>query len=111
MVRYEQTGLGERWVPEFGSASDPQQLKTLLSYSPYHLVEDKQYPAVLFTTFANDTRVDPLHARKMCAALQHVSNQPVLLRTAADAGHASGGAGQGIALAADMLAFLDRQLR
>ncbi len=111
MVRYELTGLGSRWVPEFGTASDPLQFKTLLSYSPYHQVTDTQYPAVLFTTFANDTRVDPLHARKMCAALQHVSSNPVLLRTEADSGHASGGAGQGIALAADMLAFLDRQLR
>ncbi|MEV6285209.1 prolyl oligopeptidase family serine peptidase [Kribbella sp. NPDC051770] len=111
MVRYEHTGLGERWVPEFGSASDPQQLKTLLSYSPYHQVSDRPYPAILFTTFANDTRVDPLHARKMCAALQHVSTQPVLLRTEADAGHATGSASKGIALAADLLAFLDRQLR
>ncbi|ONI68354.1 S9 family peptidase [Kribbella sp. ALI-6-A] len=113
MVRYELTGLGARWVPEFGSASDPRQLTTLLSYSPYHRVAPGTgYPAVLFTTFANDTRVDPLHARKMCAALQHASTSgPVLLRVEADAGHASGGASRGIALAADMLAFLDRQLR
>ena len=31
------------------------------------------YPAVLFTVFESDTRVDPLHARKMCAALQHAT--------------------------------------
>jgi prolyl oligopeptidase len=113
MVRYELTGLGARWVPEFGSASDPAQFKALLSYSPYHRVAPgTDYPAVLFTTFANDTRVDPLHARKMCAALQHASTSaPVLFRAEAEAGHASGGAGRGIALAADMLAFLDRQLR
>ena len=29
------------------------------------------YPAVLFTVFDGDSRVDPLHARKMAAALQH----------------------------------------
>ncbi|MFG1621483.1 prolyl oligopeptidase family protein [Kribbella sp. NPDC049227] len=105
MARYELSGLGERWVPEFGSASDPGQFRTLLSYSPYHRVaEGQQYPAVLLTAFGNDTRVDPLHARKMCAALQHatVGERPVLLRLEADAGHATGG----ISLAADMLAFV-----
>jgi len=63
-----------------------------------------KYPAVLLTAFGNDTRVDPLHARKMCAALQHAtaSQRPVLLRFEPDAGHTTGG----INLAADMLAFL-----
>jgi len=109
MLRYELTGLGERWVPEFGSAKDPAQFENLLSYSPYHQVsEGVKYPAVLFTVFGNDTRVDPLHSRKMCAALQHAtaSEAPVLLRLDPDAGHAGGSASQGIGLAADMLAFL-----
>ncbi|MEU4292730.1 prolyl oligopeptidase family serine peptidase [Kribbella sp. NPDC026596] len=108
MVRYELSGLGERWVPEFGSAKDPDDFRNLLSYSPYHRVaEGVKYPAVLFTVFGNDTRVDPLHARKMCAALQHAtdSDRPVLLRLQANAGHATGG----ISLAADMLAFLADQ--
>ncbi|MGY4767229.1 prolyl oligopeptidase family serine peptidase [Kribbella sp. CWNU-51] len=108
MVRYELSGLGERWVPEFGSAQDPDDFQNLLSYSPYHRVVDGvKYPAVLFTVFGNDTRVDPLHARKMCAALQHAteSGRPILLRLEADAGHATGGVG----LAADMLAFLSDQ--
>ena len=77
----------------------------LLSYSPYHRVADGvKYPAVLLTAFGNDTRVDPLHARKLCAALQYstASTRPVLLRHEADAGHTTGG----INLAADMLAFL-----
>ena len=39
-------------------------------------------PPMLFTVFDGDTRVDPLHARKMCAALQHATagTGPVLLR-------------------------------
>ncbi|MBB6564998.1 S9 family peptidase [Kribbella sandramycini] len=109
MVRYEHSGLGERWVPEFGSVSDPAQFESLLAYSPYHRVaEGVKYPAVLLTAFGNDTRVDPLHARKFCAALQHATAgpRPVVLRLDPDAGHASGSAGQGISLAADMLAFL-----
>nr|WP_203590625.1 prolyl oligopeptidase family serine peptidase [Streptomyces sp. SID13031] len=109
MVRYEHFGLGKTWVPEFGSASDPAQLATLLSYSPYHCVQTGvEYPAVLFTVFGGDTRVDPLHARKMCAALQHAADgdRPVLLRHEQDSGHAGGSTSKGIGLAADILAFL-----
>ncbi|GAA1596236.1 prolyl oligopeptidase family serine peptidase [Kribbella sancticallisti] len=109
MVRYEQFGLGKSWVPEFGSASDPAQLENLLAYSPYHRVRPGvEYPAVLFTVFGGDTRVDPLHARKMCAALQHATDgrRPVVLRLEHDSGHLAGGASKGVGLAADMLAFL-----
>ena len=109
MVRYEQFGLGKSWVPEFGSASDPEQLTNLLAYSPYHRVQPGvKYPAVLFTVFGSDTRVDPLHARKMCAALQHATDgqRPVVLRLEHDSGHAAGAASKGVGLAADMLAFL-----
>jgi prolyl oligopeptidase len=112
MLRYELSGLGERWVPEFGTAKDPRQVEHLLSYSPYHRVtEGVKYPAVLITAFGNDTRVDPLHARKFTAALQHATAgpRPVLLRFDPDAGHASGSAGKGISLAADMLAFVAEQ--
>ena len=44
----------------------PAELGWLLGYSPYHRVRDgTAYPAVLFTVFEGDTRVDPLHARKL----------------------------------------------
>lgn len=108
MVRYQLAGLGPSWVQEYGSADDPAQLAALLAYSPYHRVVEAEYPAVLFTTFDGDTRVDPLHARKMCAALQHAttSTRPILLRTESGAGHLPAGTSRGVALAADMLAFL-----
>ena len=112
MVRYELSGLGPSWVPEFGSASDPAAFENLLSYSPYHrVVPGVKYPAVLFTVFGNDTRVDPLHARKMCAALQHATDGqvPILFRLEKDAGHGARSSAQGIGLAADMLAFLAAQ--
>ena len=74
MVRYEEFSLGRTWNDEYGTAADPEELGWLLSYSPYHHVEPGTgYPAVLFTVFESDTRVDPLHARKMCAALQHAT--------------------------------------
>ena len=75
MVRYERFGLGQTWNVEYGTAADPEQLGWLLSYSPYHhVVPGTAYPAVLFTVFTNDTRVDPVHAYKMCAALQHATS-------------------------------------
>lgn len=111
MVRYEQHGLGRFWSGEYGSASDPDQLRVLLTYSPYHRVQDGlAYPATLFTVFGSDTRVDPLHARKMCAALQAattgtVDEAPILLRVETDVGHGARSVDRSVELSADQLAF------
>jgi prolyl oligopeptidase len=113
MARYELSGLGPSWVPEYGSASDPAQLRTLLSYSPYHHVRTgTAYPAVLFTAADGDTRVDPLHARKMCAAMQHASSGtgPVLFWLERGVGHGSRAASRRVRLYAESLAFLGAQL-
>ena len=70
----------------------------LRAYSPYHRVADgTPYPAVIFTTAEGDTRVDPMHARKMAARMQAAtsSGRPVLLRVERKAGH---GAGKPLAL-------------
>jgi prolyl oligopeptidase len=109
MARYELSGLGLAWVPEYGSADDPAQLSNLLSYSPYHhLAPGTAYPPVLFVVADGDTRVDPLHARKMCAALQHASSGtgPVLLRTDRGVGHGTRAVSSEVAVRADCLAFL-----
>jgi len=111
MVRYERQGLGHFWAGEYGTVDDPSELKTLLTYSPYHRVRDgTAYPATLFTVFGSDTRVDPLHARKMCAALQHATSadpgmSPVLIRVESDVGHGARSVSRSIALAADVLGF------
>ncbi|MDQ2728494.1 MAG: prolyl oligopeptidase family serine peptidase [Actinomycetota bacterium] len=116
MVRYEQFGLGATWSDEFGTASDPTELAWLLGYSPYHHVTaGVVYPAVLFTVFDSDTRVDPLHARKMTAALQGATSapaedRPILLRAEADVGHGSRSIRRSVALAADELVFLGDQV-
>ena len=76
MVRYERFKIGETWNTEYGTAASPTELAWLLGYSPYHhVVDGTAYPAVLFTVFSNDTRVDPLHGYKMCAALQHATSR------------------------------------
>jgi prolyl oligopeptidase len=111
MVRYERFGLGETWNVEYGTAADPTQLEWLLSYSPYHhVVPGTAYPAVLFTVFTNDTRVDPVHAYKMCAALQYASavtaaERPVLLRAEGQVGHGARAVSRTAELAGDTLAF------
>ncbi len=114
MVRYERFGLGETWNDEYGTAADPVELGWLLSYSPYHRVQPAgRYPAVLFTVFDSDTRVDPLHARKMCAALQYATaapraERPVLLRRESQVGHGARAVSRTVGLSADTLAFLAR---
>ncbi|MGQ0550478.1 MAG: prolyl oligopeptidase family serine peptidase [Armatimonadota bacterium] len=93
MLRYHHFQIAKHWIPEYGSAEDPGQFRWLVAYSPYHHVRDgERYPAVFFTTALGDTRVDPMHARKMAARLQAAtgSGLPVLLRVEADAGHGIG---------------------
>jgi prolyl oligopeptidase len=113
MVRYERFGLGQTWNVEYGSASDPAQLAWLLAYSPYHhVVPGTAYPAVLFTVFTSDTRVDPVHAYKMCAALQYATasgpGRPVLLRAEDQVGHGARAVSRTAELAGDTLAFAAR---
>ena len=113
MVRYELHGLGATWSDEYGSAKIEEEFDWLIGYSPYHLVRAGQkYPATLFTVFEGDTRVDPLHARKMCAALQYSQDtsaaEPILMRAERNVGHGSRSLSRTIDLSGDCLAFLSR---
>jgi prolyl oligopeptidase len=96
MLRYQDFLMAQYWVPEYGSAVDPEQFKYLLAYSPYHHVKaGTKYPAVLLTAGENDKRVHALHARKMAAALQEATasdqgERPILLWVDRDAGHGQG---------------------
>jgi len=70
--------------------------------------EDVDYPATLFTVFESDSRVDPLHARKMCAALQNATagDAPILFRNEAEVGHGARSVTRSIDLSVDTLSFL-----
>jgi len=117
MVRFQNFLMAKYWVPEYGSAEDASQFEFIYQYSPYHNIhKGTNYPAILLTAGENDSRVHPLHARKMAAAMQAAtasdqSRQPVLLWVDREAGH-----GQGKPLnlrirdAADMRIFLMWQL-
>jgi prolyl oligopeptidase len=93
MLRYHRFLIARLWIPEYGSAEEPEQFRWLHAYSPYHRVRDGvPYPAVLLATAESDTRVDPMHARKMAARLQAATSaeRPILLRLESLAGHGAG---------------------
>ena len=114
MIRYQKFLDGPYWVPEYGSSDRPDQFKWLYAYSPYHHVRQRRdYPAVLFITGDGDTRVAPLHARKMTAELQAAtaSDKPILLLYDTKSGHSGGRPlGKEIEEHADILSFLFWQL-
>ncbi len=112
MIRYQRFGLGTSWTDEYGDADVPHELDWLLGYSPYHRVADGvEYPATLFTVFEGDTRVDPLHARKLAAALQAATSgdpheRPVLVRRETGVGHGGRALSRTIALTVEQLQFV-----
>ena len=97
MLRYQNFQIAKLWIPEYGSADNAKQFGWLYAYSPYHHVKPGQeYPAILFMTGDTDTRVDPMHAKKMAALLQAEAKngdsqqRPILLRIETKAGHGQG---------------------
>ncbi|HEY5719629.1 MAG TPA: prolyl oligopeptidase family serine peptidase, partial [Gammaproteobacteria bacterium] len=71
------------------------------------------YPAVLMMTGATDGRVNPMHSRKMAAALQAASgsDRPILLRTDRQSGHGQGSSlATRIEMQTDILSFLFGQM-
>ncbi len=97
MLRYQNFQIAKLWIPEYGSAEDSKQFDWLYAYSPYHHVKQgTQYPAILFMTADTDTRVDPMHAKKMAALMQAEAangqsrERPILLRIETKAGHGAG---------------------
>ena len=91
MLRYQHLLIARLWIAEYGSSEDPEQFRWLRAYSPYHNVRPgAEYPPVLLTTAEGDSRVDPMHARKMAALLQGETPTLALLRVDGDAGHGIG---------------------
>ncbi len=116
MIRFPQFLIARLWTDEYGDPEVAEEFDWLHAYSPYHHVRPATaYPAVLLTTAEGDTRVDPLHARKMAAALQAVvrdqQTRPVLLHQESRAGHGVGKpVTKRVAEWADVLSFLSWQL-
>lgn len=115
MVRYQNFLVAKYWVPEYGSSDDAAQFKYIYAYSPYHHVKaGAKYPSILFISGDSDTRVAPLHARKMTALMQAAttgSDRPVLLHYDTAAGHSGGTpVGKQIDNTVDELSYLLWQL-
>ena len=109
MLRYDRFLVAKFWVPEYGSATNAEQFDWLRAYSPYQRVKPGvKYPAVMFVSGDSDTRVDPLHARKMAALMQSLGgDNPVLLHYDVSSGHAGGkSVDKSIEDNADLLQFL-----
>jgi prolyl oligopeptidase len=97
MIHYQDFQIAKLWIPEYGTSENADQFKWLYGYSPYHHVKaGTEYPAVLFMTADTDTRVDPMHAKKMAALMQAEAKngtsrtRPILLRIESKAGHGAG---------------------
>ena len=93
MIRYDRLQLAKLWIKEYGDPAKPEDFKWLYAYSPYHRVKDgTPYPAVFLRTAEHDTRVDPMHARKMFARLSDASTsrRPILFLSDKEAGHGAG---------------------
>jgi prolyl oligopeptidase len=97
MLRYQNFQIAKLWIPEYGTADNAGQFKWLYAYSPYqHVKAGVEYPAILFMTGDFDTRVDPMHAKKMAALMQveakngSSKTRPILLRIESKAGHGAG---------------------
>jgi prolyl oligopeptidase len=97
MLRYQKFEFGRLWTTEYGNAENPKDFAYIVKYSPYQNVhKGTQYPAIMFFTGDNDTRVDPMNARKMTALMQAVqtsgggSDRPILLHYSLKGGHSAG---------------------
>ncbi|MFN8134752.1 MAG: prolyl oligopeptidase family serine peptidase [Bacteroidales bacterium] len=93
MLRYEKFLIARYWIPEYGSAENEADFRWLLQYSPYQNIrKGVNVPSMLVTAGENDSRVDPMNAKKFVAALQNNPGQvnPVILHMDYNSGHGSG---------------------
>jgi prolyl oligopeptidase len=93
MLRYQKFEFGRLWTTEYGNAENPKDFAYIVKYSPYQNVhKGTKYPAIMFFTGDNDTRVDPMNARKMTALMQASSgsDRPILLHYSIKGGHSAG---------------------
>ncbi|PXY33532.1 hypothetical protein BAY59_10640 [Prauserella coralliicola] len=75
---------------EFARVDDPDEIRRLSGFSPYHLVrEGVDYPAVLIEAGDTDPRCPPWHAHKFAARLQAATDgdSPVFVHVWRDSGH------------------------
>jgi len=75
---------------EFGDPEDPDEVRRMSEFSPYHLVkEGTAYPAVFIDAGDTDPRCPAWHARKFAARLQaaNTADTPILVHIWENVGH------------------------
>ncbi|SHI56286.1 prolyl oligopeptidase family serine peptidase [Algibacter luteus] len=92
MIRFENFTIGSAVtnIQEFGSTKNLADFNNILSYSPYHNINNTiNYPPTLLVTGTDDNRVPPFHSYKFAAKLQNVPSQknPILLWAKDKTGH------------------------
>jgi prolyl oligopeptidase len=93
MLRYQKFLIARYWIPEYGTSDNDADFRWLLRYSPYQNIRTGiNLPTMLVTAGANDSRVDPMNAKKFVAALQNNPGQvnPIVLHMDYNSGHGSG---------------------
>ena len=114
MIRYPRYLSGRSWVPEYGDPNREPEFRWLYAYSPYqHVTKGTNYPAALFITGDAETRIAPLHARKMTALMQasNASDKPILLRYTIGSSRLGEPFSEQVKSLAEELGFLWWQLR
>jgi len=81
-----------RWATEieFADVDDPDEVRRLAEFSPYHNIEEgREFPAVFVDAGDTDPRCPPWHARKFAARLQAAQGgeAPILLHVWENVGH------------------------
>ena len=96
MLRYTRFLIAKYWIPEYGDPAKEEEFNWLYSYSPYHHVKaNTNYPPTYFYTAEGDSRVDTMHALKMAARVQELTDSPIdtnpiILWVETSAGHGVG---------------------
>lgn len=93
MLRYHKFLIARYWIPEYGNPDKADDFEYLMKYSPYQNIKPEvNYPPMFVFAGENDSRVDPLHAKKFVAAMQNrpMQKNPIMLYMEFDSGHGSG---------------------
>jgi prolyl oligopeptidase len=93
MARFHRFPPAEIWTSEYGDPEQPDALRWLSEYSPYHRVPERApLPAVWIETADHDTRVHWAHSTKFAARLQdaNTADTPVMFFMQRDVGHGAG---------------------
>ena len=111
MLRFHKlySGKSRTWMSEYGDPDNPEDMKYLIKYSPYHNLIKKKYPPILIYTGLHDDRVHPAHAFKFAAKLEEYGSE-YLLRVETRSGHAGATPDTRIKEYSDIMAFIYKVL-